>query len=446
MRNDELGLGELIAEITPDIFSEVSGQPGATLNIDIRNHGVTPTIEYLILTVTAPTGKIDRSFLVKRALSQAKKNELTDIIYGVSCNTFKIEHALLGRYIKGGCIVPAPIGQAKSKILLAEMIEGDFLDKRLYEARNNEDARAALVEKTILSLCDFHGVGRNVQGDIFLHTDPNEITRKGDIMGRAEHYFLVLSARNKNFLDDVKMSSNGNGSLLERIRDNCRKNFDIFKDYFEVVKKSSQDSQLIHGDMTTYHVIINKDEQIGFIDLGKPKFLPVDYDTTNIYFSQDANLPIDRIRELNIRYLERVAEKITGQKRLNEETEPGKFKSLLLASAFSNIRRGTKSRVLRLGLPDQYQRLVENHPTYADAESYYKDSTLLINRYLISNSTQLGVSEYEIGAISRLSQMIDRELNGQGDLSGMPRKTIPIRDIKSSRPENMGQRAHKAQV
>lgn len=400
-------LSERIDELIP-LLGTVIGR-ASSLEVKTEPAGSTPNSEYfeLELKYSDEEGKErEEKYHIKRFLQQNRQGKVASFFSAKRGNIQAVENEILNRYKEEGCNVPSSYVKAGEDILILESIRGEKLEKKLVENRADEEKRKNLIERTSLKLADLHHAGRKIQGNIL----DTQILRSTELMQRSALYCAVICASEE---DLVKMAKEGNGNseIIKTIKNKHQYTFSKFNKFFEIFAEhfSSQETQLIHGDMATYHVIFDVNETPWFIDFGKPKFSNIVFDLAPLYFSQDTALPIEAIEEVFLKYLERENMNLTGQKtsKLPKERFIGKFKSLLYGDCFENIRRGSKSRFLRVVYPKEYSQFIKAHPSYKNSMPYYKKSTLDVIEYLLKRQDGFKINKEQGEHIKQISRLLE---------------------------------------
>ncbi len=410
---------ELIPEIVP-ILDAISGQSGA--KVEIEQAGSTPNMEYFEIKLSYENEKgedKEENYFVKRFLKK-RRGTMANFFQSKIGNIQDTENEILSRYKNAGCRVPSPYIKIKNNTLILEMIKGDDLEKRLLENKDKEDERASLIEKVSLALSDLHNAGRKIQGGIFTSKKTADkyilnILDSGSLIKRADYYFTALAADEKDLIK-IRDQENGTEELVDKTKGKYKDNLPTFNSFFENLEKyfSTQETQLIHGDMTTYHAVIDKDEEPWFIDFGKPKFSHIVFDIAPLYFSQDTNLPFERIEEIFIKYLERESMNLTGTTgKLSKDRITEEIKAMYLGGFFSNIRRGAKNRFSRIVFPEEYSWFIEKHPSYADSLSFYKSSTYEGIEYFLRNKDRFKIDEESYKAMGNFLGPLEQFLSGK---------------------------------
>lgn len=396
-------LKERLLELRP-LLDEIKGHAGAKIELKVGNVGSGPTTEYadIIFRHKNGDGKIrEEGYFVKR-FPKEKIQVSFPFLQMTASSLRQTEFDLLDSYRDLGCNVPTPYIKT-GDIFVIKKIEGESLEKKLLENETDKEKRVALIKKVSLCLNKIHDVGGRIQGDILTNNleIAKKIMRTADLLRQSELYFTSLAARKEDLIRVKEMGEDGK-ELIKKVKEECSDNFSIFNSFFEILGRhfSRQETQLIHGDMTTYHVIFDESEEPWFIDFGKPKFSNVVFDLIPLYFSQDTNLPIKATEEIFREYLDR---KYTPKDRIDEE-----FKSLYLGACFSNIGRGSKNRILKAVFPDEYSQFVTKYPSYDKSLIFYRNSTRELAEHILDNSDKFKIEKNDYQSIKNFSDLLDR--------------------------------------
>lgn len=407
---------EMIEEVVP-IVNAISGQHGA--EIRITQAGSTPNTEYFQIELEYSDrdgSQKEEAYFVKKFLKSKENGTMANFFQAKVGSVQKTENEILNRYKELGCKVPSSLVKVKEDILILERIKGEDLETKLLQNARNEDERSSLIEKTSSAIGNLHDAGRRIQGTIFTSgtTDGRStvsILKSADLMKRADYYFVALAA-DADDLVGVKDKRNGTEELITKVKAKCNDNFHTFNCFFAGLSEhfSRQETQLIHGDTTTYHVIVDKEGEPWFIDFGKPKFSHVVFDLAPLYFSQDINLQLGRIENIFAEYLKQESINLTGRRELSSEIVDRELKSLYYGACFANIRRAAKNRFSRVVFPEEYKWFIDKHPSYADSMSYYKKSTKEIIEHLLKKGERFQIDPESRNSLSKFLAPLDQFL------------------------------------
>jgi len=410
--DETISLEERMPEIQ-DILDVIKGQPGA--EISVKNTGSGPATEYAEITIRSLNGggkTIEESYFAKRFI---REKMLVPFPFLKSGGIKQSEFDLLYNYKELGCNVPTPIWK-KGDVLVARKIDGVGLENKLSENELNEEARISLIKDATAYIdTKFHPDGRRIQGEFLSHNQDlrDRVMKFADLLQPAGDYFTSFVATGEELVS-VKEGVKEGKELVEEVKKRCKENYSIFNSFFGVIKQhfSKQETQLIHGDMTTYHIMIDKDGKVWIIDLGKAKFSNNGFDLFPLYFSQDTNLPREAIEEMFREHLDKIH---VPKDRTNEE-----LKSLYLGGCFSNIGRGSKNRLLRIVFPREYLHFVSKHPSYVHSVSFYKSCTRELIEYVLNNREKFKVDSEDCGTMkSFLGLLKDFTLKENGCPAGI---------------------------
>lgn len=322
-------------------------------------------------------------------------------------NTLQMEADLMREYEEKNANVPR-LYPSRNNILIMEDLGKNSLEKRING--ENEKERVRLTTLAIRELAYLHKMGREIQGEFFKKY--NVAKNKANLEDRARRYFADLSSSREQIREGQTNYSNPAG---------WRKSFfPVFEN--TVLDNISGEDQLIHGDMTTYHLFFVQngegEEKIYTVDFGNPKFDLVCFDNAPIVFSQDTNIPIEKVEDVFIPYLEEKArlEGFKGSSRLLYKGEVSRnVKKILNVGIFENLRRSAKSKVLQNKFPEIYRGFIETHPTYEGCRSHYQKSTSEIIDFLRENSSRFELSDQEISGYENLGEQVSFLLNPDVD-------------------------------
>lgn len=425
-------LREKMPEILP-LLDEIKGHAGAKIELKVGNVGSGLATEYVDITLKYEDkdGKTrEEGYFVKRFLKEKMQPAFPFLQTDIRGSLQQTEFDLLSGYKDAGCNVSTPCVKTRD-ILIVKKIKGESLENRLLKNGTDEEKRIALIRKASLYLDKINVEGWRMQGDILTNNleIAKRIMRTADLLRQSEKYFTSFVATGED-LRRVKERGEDGKELIKQIKKECSDNFSIFNSFFEILDRhfSRQGTQLIHGDMTTYHVIFDEDEEPWFIDFGKPKFANVVFDFIPLHFSQDTNLPIKATEEIFREYLDR---KYTPKDRIDEE-----FKSLYLGACFSNIGRGSKNRVLKTAFPNEYSQFVIKHPSYDRSLIFYIDSTREITEHLLSNKDRFKIEKDAYQSIKNFSGLLNRLVSVDGYSLSENRCPISIIDRRYEEKHN----------
>jgi hypothetical protein len=346
-----------------------------------------------------------------------------------------LESGVLEKYREEGAPVPIPYKKGGG-FLITEDVAGNPLEERFQELKDDPEARESLVAKSSNALCDLHETGRNIQ---FNYLNHREVSRTADLLGISELYCGVFCAEDDELKAMADMRNDSSDDILKEIKIRRKEVFSTFNRFFGIIDQhfSSQKSQLIHGDITTYHILEDPEGGIWFIDFGRPKLANPAFDLAPLYFSQDTNLSLEAIERVYQGYIERERRNLIDaplESSLPEptrETVDNKLKSLYLAGLFMDIRRASRSRFLKIVHPDEYQRFVESHPSYEGSSLYYKSSIMDISEKLLQQNRRFGIEPLQVGYVREFVRLVDKLKAGVGDCP-------PRRIAKAYQPEKKG--------
>lgn len=380
----------------------LEGQTGTKITTEFTNIGFGLATEYLKIRLGFTNGGGQErtvDYFVKR-LIENKVERYIPFLQANKRTHQQTEFELLNMYRNLGCNVPSPAVKLKNILIMRE-IAGKSLED-LTGPEGSEEKRAELVEQTIPHIKKINDNGRRIEGYI-LHGNLDvgkKIEETANLLKQSERYFTILAATEED-LRGLK-SKEEEAQLIEQITKKCGSNFSVFNSFFEIINRhfSSQNNQLIHGDMTSYHVIINENGEPWFIDFGKPKNSNVVFDTIPLYFSQDTSLSLKIVEELFRKELD-----IRGvsKDRIDEE-----FKSLYLGGCFSNIRRGSKNLTLRVACPNEYALFINKHPSYAYSLGYYKNTAKKLLEGMLKNKDRFKIDRQDYESIKNFLDLSDK--------------------------------------
>ena len=350
-------------------------------------------------------GEGTEEFLLKYFLPGGEKlNGFTR--EGLGRKPARNECEIMDLYRKGGANVPRPHSHHEEPgIIIMEDMGKNSLERCLMEEGLEE--RKRLVSLALDELGNFHRVGRQIQRDV-LRELPHSIDPER-MESKAKKYFAVLTASEEEIREGDVNYRNPKG----------------WKDFWRrfepsVMEGIRGEAQLIHGDMTTYHVFINENEEESeeawIVDLGNPDFNLATFDDAPLIFSQDSRIPIEDVKDVYIPHLEksRLAD-VKGGSRAGfyREAKLRHLESLFNTAILANLRRSSKARILEVKYPDStFEDFVSQHPTYRGCRSFYHRSTLQVVDYLLENSRNYGFSEERISEYEGLRPILDDVLKG----------------------------------
>lgn len=380
----------------------------------------TLTTDYFTLCLSYKQNGDQRkqTFHVKRFLDLPKVHGKVLKFFYPKSNA-PLEHEVLERYREAGSPVPQPHSRG-GNLLITEEVEGVSLESSLEGSVNNESRRVSLVTNASNGLCDLHQTGRKIQ---FNFLQNPEVAKTADLLEISELYCGVFCAED----DELRaMATMGNGSAdgtLREVKKRKKEVFNIFNNFFGIIDEhfSSQDCQLIHGDITTYHIVQDKREGIWFIDFGRPKVANPAFDLAPLYFSQDADIPLAAIEDIYRGYIDRERRNLLqaepGQSipEPSEEMVDVKLKSLYLAGSFMDIRRASRTRFLKIVHPGEYQGFIDSHPSYGDSSMYYRNSILEVSERLLKEQERFGITDEQKGYIQAFGALVDKLKSGVQD-------------------------------
>ena len=440
---------ESLRERLPEVLAlveEVKGRTGAQADTrtTVDNVGAGPAIEYVTVTIDSGNGngeKKQTGYFVKRFLEEHEQKHYPFLQTNMR-SLRQTEFDLLESYAKAGCNVPTPYVK-KGNLLIIQKINGVALETKLLENSEDEAKRIALIDKVGIELDKINERGEDMQEWMLIDSNKkirDRIIETAKLLKQADKYFTTIAAR-----EDELRALDGKGDaeakeLISTIKNRCDIRFGRFNDFFGVLGRHfrTKKPQLIHGDMTTYHAIIDENEKPWVIDFGKPKFSSAVFDHIPIYFSQDSNLPIKAIEELFIKHLER--------RSISKDQHDEEIKSLYLGACFSNIGRGSKNRILRTVFPEEAELFESSHPSYRGSIGFYKESIGQILEYLLTDNNKRRFKlEEDYTAIHHFAKMVP-EFMPERESSEMPsRENLSRRGYsseeraptKSLRPMNL---------
>jgi aminoglycoside/choline kinase family phosphotransferase len=160
---------------------------------------------------------------------------------------------------------------------------------------------------------------------------------------------------------------------------------------FEVITRDLYSGiQLIHGDMSTYHVFFRRDggeEKAYFIDLGNPKFAPVVFDVGDLLFSPGIYLPLERKLEISDEYVTK-DKNVTSRNFLYRAAKDillNERKRLCFAGIFECLRRTARDREAKVKHPKHSGIFARKHPDYINPAQHYADMSRELFDFLIRN-------------------------------------------------------------
>jgi len=395
---------EQLEERVPEIralLDAVKGQNGATIEIKIGNMGSGPATEYADLTITFQNTdgeKHEEVYNVKRFLRDRKPKVPFPFlnIGGVGPN----EYEFIAKYNEAGCNVPVPCVK-KGDFFITKKIIGTGLELKLLENKDDERARINLIKETTRCVNSLHKGGVRIQGDILQNQQmAKKIIKCADLLSASEQYFVSLAAKEEDLVS-VKERGEDGQQLIEKVKQKCSENFSIFNEFFGGVLNEHfkrQETQLIHGDMTTYHAMIDTNGEVWLLDLDKPKFSNPVFDLAPLYFSQDTNLPAKAGEHIFRKHLSSIH---TPHDRIDEEV-----KSFYLGGCFSNIGRGSKNRVLRVAYPDEYLMFIGKHPSYAQSVDFYKNCTHELIEHVLNNRKRFRIDRGDYQTMNNFLKLL----------------------------------------
>ncbi len=417
-------IGARISEIR-SLLDTIKGQVGAAIELRVNNMGSGAATEYADLTITSTNsdGKsLEEAYNVKRFLKEKKPEVPFPFldIGGVGPNEFEF----IVKYHEAGCSVPIPCIR-KGDLFITRKIDGEGLELKLIKNKDDERARMGLIEDTIVCVDDFHKGGVRIQGDILQNQQmAKRIIKCADLLSISEEYFVSLAATEEDLVK-VKEGKKEAKQLIEEVKQKCSGNFSTFNAFFGIFNEhfKRQETQLIHGDMTTYHAIFDKDGKVWLLDLDKPKFSNPVFDQTSLFFSQDTNLPTRAVEGIYRKHLDRIH---TPRDRVGEEV-----KSLYLGGSFSNIGRGSKNRVLRIAYPREYLMFVGKHPSYAQSVPFYQQSTQELVEHVLENKERFRINREDYKTMKDFLKLLPQFIPSK---QGCP---MDIMDVYEKRKANL---------
>jgi len=342
----------------------------------------------------------EESYILKRFLPGEGENGF--VRTGIPKNPASKEFALMELYRAAGANVPMPYSYSdEPSSLLIEDMGTESLELRV--RGKEEDERVALTSKALEAIADFHRVGRSIQGEVLVRRPKEEILSRRNLIQRLKSYYAVITASE----DRIR-----NG---EAFQDTSPEGWNEFKTALSpVIKNILGEDQLIHGDLTSYHLFFRTNEEgeetVWIVDHGNPGFDVVAFDCApGGIFSQDTAIPLHRTEEVFYTYLEKARlEGVRGSKvGLKQDIVTTEFETLLNAGIITNLRRLAKARKLRLRHPEIYEGFISAHPTYNGSEDYYRKTTPEIVRFILESSDRFRLLQEDIRNYERLARFLD---------------------------------------
>jgi len=294
------------------------------------------------------------------------------------------ENLLLSLYRKAGQNVPEPCHfYSDEHILLMEDLGDDSLEKRMKTASKRDAIKH--LKKVVREMQHLHKGGREIQAEVIAKI-PESFKKSEKLLEKGIEYYTILALPSED--NRLIRSLSDPEQIPSRLRESAER----FADFFGVVTRNIYgESQLIHGDMTTYHIYFtqqNGNERIFFIDFGSPKLLPVGFDLADLFISPEIpDLSVEEILEVYNEYIEEHRLKGVrggfGIKSVARNIIDEENKKLCYIALFECLRCASKQKKERLFYPREFERYAEAHPKYANPESHYKDVALKFREFLL---------------------------------------------------------------
>lgn len=349
-------------------------------------------------------------YIIKRLIYDPKTR--TFIRTGKEENPAKFERNLLEIYSAvGGCYVPRPYdawSEDGDGFLMMEYLGTDSLEKRIrrinIEIAPEQPGKAKsekerLVRRVLQALDCFHYAGRVKEQEILRIL--NTTRRPRDLEEKTKKYYRHLVADDEQIISRRELPKM-NGE-------------DDFFQTFDVVIRNImlERQQPIHGDIKTSHIFFAKDRtlspRIWFIDLGSCKLGYPSLDMTDLLFSPQIHLPIDRVIAIYREYLETIE---PDKKKIRE-----KIRILHYAALLEFLKLASHYKIRRLVWGKEWSRTTAKIYSDTDPSDYCKDQSIKIIEALTSKgpyqADKRDVAELEELKPIMGKVLLKRSANGQ---------------------------------
>jgi len=338
-----------------------------------------------------------KKYFVKQFLRTGCKNGTSKLSRrALSSDPAKFEYNILKTYSENGASVSVPIScSSELDTIVMEDIGDDTLEKRLLGA--SESKTSDLLSKAIAEMVNLHKVARQYQ-NLLLSEDSPSILKTSMLANRALNYYGILIASKK--------------SLLQKEKPKIGRKFE-FLDLFDLVTRNvCSDTQLVHGDMSSYHIFFTQEEngeKVRFIDFGNPKFASVFIDVGDLLFSPGIYLPLERRLEILNEYVAK--NKNLGSKDLlhkaTKEILLSEQRRLCFVGIFECLRRAARDKEAKIKYPVQSRYFARKHPAYENPIPGYAKTSMQLANFLMANSGRYGLNDFESRKLERLSHVLE---------------------------------------
>lgn len=278
------------------------------------------------------------------------------------------EHILLNQYKKYGC--PVPKSKVSGDILIMEDCGNITLTSKLYnEETNEQEVRLTGVAR---SHALFIAAGRTILSGL-----PNEMQKTAEALGD-------ISQTAEAVIDYWRP-----GASEEDRRKYCR----VFSPVAKYVSKEKK--QLILGDTTTYHIFIDANGDLRWIDLERARIGHPTRSSAGYLFSPEVKLSL-AAKERVLR-----VERQTLANILGEELTQEKWIDYLKCGYVSYIvelgKRAKANRKFQVQRPDGYKQFIEQSPGFVNAQERYSFQLNEVVEKIRYNGLYSRVEKNELG-------------------------------------------------